>query len=65
MSNSPYNPYETAQAQFDRWPSARLDEAPGAAQEPMREYHFLIPVQMDDGSYKAFKGYRIQHNDAR
>jgi len=31
----------------------------------MREYHFLISVKMDDGSVKIFKGFRIQHNDAR
>jgi glutamate dehydrogenase (NAD(P)+) len=31
----------------------------------MREYHFSIPVHMDDGSVKVFRGYRIQHNDAR
>lgn len=67
MSNSPYNPYETAQAQFDKVASQLgLDEAARELlRQPMREYHFLIPVQMDDGSYKVFKGYRIQHNDAR
>jgi glutamate dehydrogenase len=32
---------------------------------PVREYHFAIPVQMDDGSSRVFRGYRIQHNDAR
>ena len=31
----------------------------------MREYHFSIPVKMDDGTSKVFRGYRIQHNDAR
>jgi glutamate dehydrogenase (NAD(P)+) len=31
----------------------------------MREYHFTIPVRMDDGTTKIFKGFRIQHNDAR
>jgi glutamate dehydrogenase (NAD(P)+) len=31
----------------------------------MREYHFLIPVKMDDGNVKVFKGFRVQHNDAR
>jgi glutamate dehydrogenase len=31
----------------------------------MREYHFLIPVKMDNGSTKIFKGFRVQHNDAR
>jgi glutamate dehydrogenase (NAD(P)+) len=32
---------------------------------PMREYHFSIPVHMDDGSTKVFKGFRVQHSDAR
>jgi glutamate dehydrogenase (NAD(P)+) len=31
----------------------------------MREYSFLIPVRMDDGNYKIFQGFRVQHNDAR
>jgi len=32
---------------------------------PMREFHFHIPVKMDDGSFKVFEAYRVQHNDAR
>jgi glutamate dehydrogenase (NAD(P)+) len=32
---------------------------------PMREYRFMIPVHMDDGSIRVFFGYRVQHNDAR
>jgi glutamate dehydrogenase (NAD(P)+) len=31
----------------------------------MREYHFNIPVRMDDGTVKVFRGFRVQHNDAR
>ena len=26
---------------------------------------FAIPVRMDDGSVKVFRGFRVQHNDAR
>ncbi len=33
--------------------------------EPMRELHVSLPVRMDDGKVKVFKGYRVQHNDAR
>jgi glutamate dehydrogenase (NAD(P)+) len=33
--------------------------------EPMREYAFSIPVRMDDGSSAVFRGFRVQHNDAR
>jgi glutamate dehydrogenase (NAD(P)+) len=32
---------------------------------PVREYQFSIPVRMDDGSVKIFRGFRVQHNDAR
>jgi glutamate dehydrogenase (NAD(P)+) len=31
----------------------------------MREHHVLIPVRMDDGTTKIFKGFRVMHNDAR
>jgi glutamate dehydrogenase len=67
MSNSSYNPFEIAQEQFDSV-AAKLDLDPAAREflrQPMREYHFSIPVHMDDGSVKVFRGYRVQHNDAR
>lgn len=32
--------------------------------EPLRVLTVRIPVRMDDGSIKVFKGYRAQHNDA-
>lgn len=32
---------------------------------PIREFRFSIPVRMDDGSVRVFRGFRIQHNDAR
>jgi glutamate dehydrogenase (NAD(P)+) len=31
----------------------------------MREHAFAIPVRMDDGKVKIFRGFRVQHNDAR
>jgi glutamate dehydrogenase len=67
VSNTTYNPYETAQAQFDRVAEIiGLDESiREILRQPMREYHFTIPVRMDDGTTKVFKGFRIQHNDAR
>lgn len=67
MSKGSYNPYENAQAQFDRVAEMiGLDDATRALlRQPMKEYHFTIPVRMDDGSTKIFNGYRIQHNDAR
>ncbi|MFC1598095.1 Glu/Leu/Phe/Val dehydrogenase [Patescibacteria group bacterium] len=32
---------------------------------PMRELHVSIPVRMDDGKLKVFKGYRVQYDDSR
>jgi len=67
VNNNSYNPYLNAQAQFDRVAEMiGLDEATRELlRQPMKEYHFTIPVRMDDGSNKIFNGYRIQHNDAR
>ncbi len=62
-----YNPYEMARAQFDRVADLiQLDSATrDLLRSPMREYHFTIPVHMDDGSVRIFQGFRVQHNDAR
>jgi len=67
MTSGSYNPYENAQSQFDRVAAIiGLDEATRVLlRQPMKEYHFTIPVHMDDGSTKVFEGYRIQHNNAR
>ncbi|PHV70698.1 glutamate dehydrogenase [Sporanaerobium hydrogeniformans] len=67
MEKKSYNPYETAQLQFDNV-ADKLDLNQATRQllrQPSREYHFTIPVKMDDGSTEVFNGYRIQHNDAR
>ena len=62
-----YNPFENAQAQFDKVADmiGLEQSARDLLREPMKEYHFLIPVKMDDGSTKVFKAFRIKHNDAR
>ncbi len=67
MSSTSYNPYKIAQEQFDTVAEKiGLDNSTREfLRQPMREYHFLIPVRMDDGGVKVFNGYRIQHNDAR
>jgi glutamate dehydrogenase (NAD(P)+) len=67
MRQNSYNPYETAQLQFDNVADMLdLDQATRQLlRQPSREYHFTIPVKMDDGTTKIFNGYRIQHNDAR
>jgi glutamate dehydrogenase len=67
MSKKSYNPFETAQEQFDH--AAELLELDQGTREllrnPMREYQFNIPIRMDDGKVKVFRGFRVQHNDAR
>ena len=62
-----YNPYESARAQFDKV-AETINLDPGARallRTPMKEFHFTIPVKMDDGSSQVFQAYRINHNDAR
>ncbi|HPI21433.1 MAG TPA: Glu/Leu/Phe/Val dehydrogenase [Candidatus Kapabacteria bacterium] len=65
--SSGFNPFQMAQQQFDAIAEKLgLDQATkDLLRNPMREYHFTIPVRMDDGSYKVFRGFRVQHNDAR
>lgn len=67
MEQQSYNPYVTAQMQFDNVASLiELDQSTrDLLRQPSREFHFTIPVKMDDGTTKVFNGYRIQHNDAR
>jgi len=61
------NPFEMAQAQFDHVADLlKLDQSiREILRWPMREFHFRIPVRMDDGSIRVFQGFRVQHNDAR
>jgi glutamate dehydrogenase len=63
----PFNAFEMAQKQFDAAAEKLgLDQAArDLLRNPLREYHFLVPVRMDDGSYKVFRGFRVQHSDAR
>ncbi len=62
-----YNPFENAQAQFDKVANmVNLEQsARDLLRAPMKEFHFTIPVKMDDGTTKVFQAYRIKHNDAR
>jgi len=63
----PINAFQMAQAQFDHV-AKQLNLDPQVAEMlrwPMREYKFMIPVRMDNGSLRIFFGYRVQHNDAR
>ena len=67
MADKSYNAFEMAQAQFDRVADLlSLDEATrDLLRTNLREYHVSIPVKMDDGTIKVFRGFRVQHNDAR
>jgi len=60
------NPFEIAQKQLADCAKI-LSLEPGVHEflkHPRREYHFSIPVRMDDGSLKVFQGFRVQYNDA-
>lgn len=65
--NENLNPFAIAQEQLDT--AAEVLGLDGDMhrflRQPMREYHFTIPVRMDDGSTRIFNGYRVQYNDAR
>ncbi len=67
VAKKAFNAYEMARAQFDK--TADLINLDAGTREllrnPLREYHFCIPVRMDDGSMRVFQGFRVHHNDAR
>ncbi|RPI98110.1 MAG: Glu/Leu/Phe/Val dehydrogenase, partial [Candidatus Aminicenantes bacterium] len=67
MAVKGFNAFEMAQKQFDAVADLlELDQPTrDLLRQPMREYHFSIPVRMDDGSVRVFHGFRCQHNDAR
>ena len=67
MEKKPFNAFEMAQQQFDGVAEKLgLDQAVrDLLRHPLREYHFLVPIRLDDGGYKVFQGYRVQHSDAR
>jgi len=60
------NPFKIAQRQFDESAEIlQLDPSTRALlREPMREFQFTIPVRMDDGTVRIFRGFRVQYNDA-
>jgi len=62
-----FNAFKMAQQQFDSVADTlQLEEGlRELLRWPQREYHFTIPVRMDDGKVQIFRGFRVQHNDAR
>ena len=67
MDTKGFNAFKMAQEQFDKVAEMLdIDDATRSLlRSPMRQYHFKIPVSMDDGTKQIFQGFRIQHNDAR
>lgn len=66
MSKETLNPLLNAQAQVKKACDA-LGANPAVYEllkEPQRIIEISIPVKMDDGTIKTFKGYRSAHNDA-
>lgn len=61
------NPFTMSQKQLDiAAKKVKLEPAiHSILKEPQRELHVTIPVKMDDGTVKIFKGFRVQYNDAR
>lgn len=67
LATETLNPFAIAQAQLDRAAELlKLDPVMHAfLRKPMREFHFTIPVKMDNGQARIFDGFRVQYNDAR
>ena len=67
MQDLAYNAFSIAQKQFDK--AADLLDLNTATRDflryPVREYQFSIPVRLDNGEMKIFRGFRVQHTDAR
>ena len=66
MSKENLSPLENAQRQVrEACEALKLEpEVYELLKEPLRVIELSIPVKMDDGSVKVFKGYRAMHNDA-
>ncbi len=61
------NPWEAQAARFD-YAARRLNLDDGiwkVLRQPSREIIVHFPVQMDDGRFEVFTGYRVQHSQAR
>ena len=64
-ASSKSNPYSVAQQQFEK--AAAFCNLPPAIREilsqPKNELIVNFPVRLDNGEYRLFKGYRVQHNN--
>lgn len=61
------NPFRIAQQQLDEAAEQLgLDEPTRELLRwPLREFTVTLPVRMDDGTTRIFRGYRVQYNNAR
>ncbi len=67
MRKEAFNSFVTAQFQLDRaaeWLGLDLPTRE-LLRSPLQEHQFLIPLRMEDGNVKIFRGFRVLHNDAR
>ncbi|MCI6603122.1 MAG: Glu/Leu/Phe/Val dehydrogenase [Clostridiales bacterium] len=66
MAKENLNPFESAQAKVKRACETLEynNDVYTMLSEPQRVLEVNIPVRMDDGSLKIFKGWRSQHNNA-
>ncbi len=67
MAVQAFSPFQMAQQQFDAV-AEQIGLDSGTREllrQPLREYQFSIPVRMDDGQVRVFRGFRVQHNDSR
>lgn len=66
MAKESLNPLENAQSQVKHACDALElgEDVFELLKEPKRMIEISIPVRMDDGTLKTFKGYRALHNDA-
>jgi len=58
--------FESGQVQLDE-AAGMLNLEPGIhaiLREPMRELYVSIPVRMDNGEVRIFKGFRVQYSNA-
>lgn len=61
-----HNPFEQFKKRFDNAAKyLKLDPGLGdILKTPTRELTVAVPVLMDDGTFRVFTGYRVQHNTA-
>lgn len=66
MAKENLNPFESAQAKVKKACETLGygDDVYQILSQPQQVIEVNIPVQMDDGTTKVFKGYRSQHNNA-